>query len=171
MMAELKVNSSTNSSNSKQGLAVSSEKNILGKQEFLNLLVTQLRYQDPLKPMEDKEFVAQLAQFSALEQMQNLNQSFELLKAQSMIGRYIVATSTQDGLKQIEGRVDSIRVDGSKVFLKVNGTEVLSDNIKEVYHTYSEEVLSNILNKVPTKEDLLELLTSLNKEKGIDDGK
>jgi len=168
---EIVLNNSTNVSNSNRSLGVSSNKNILGKQEFLNLLVTQLRYQDPLKPMEDKEFVAQLAQFSALEQMQNLNQSFELLKAQSMIGRYIVATSTQDGTRQIEGRVDSIRVDGSKVFLKVNGTEVVSDNIREVYHTYSEEVLSNILNKVLTKEDLLELLTSLNKEKGIDDGK
>lgn len=170
-MSEIVLSNSTNVSNSNRSLGVSSNKNILGKQEFLNLLVTQLRYQDPLKPMEDKEFVAQLAQFSALEQMQNLNNSFEFLKAQSMIGRYVIATSTQDASKQIEGRVDSIRVDGSKVFLKINGTEVLSDNIREVYHTYSEEVLSNIFNKVPTKEDLLELLTSLNKEKGIDDGK
>ncbi|ADQ05385.1 flagellar hook capping protein [Caldicellulosiruptor owensensis OL] len=170
-MSEIVLNNSTNVSNSNRSLGVSANKNILGKQEFLNLLVTQLRYQDPLKPMEDKEFVAQLAQFSALEQMQNLNNSFEFLKAQSMIGRYVIATNAQDGARQIEGRVDSIRVDGSKVFLKVNDTEVLSDNVKEVYYTYSDEVLLNILNKVPTKEDLLELLTSLNKEKGIDDGK
>lgn len=163
MMADMMVSSSTNVSSSIQSLATSSTKNVLGKQEFLNLLVTQLRYQDPLKPMEDKEFVAQLAQFSALEQMQNLNESFELLKAQSMIGRNVVATSPQDSAKLIEGRVDSIKIDGSKVYLKINGTEVLSDNVREVYHTYSEEVLSSILNKVPSKEDLLEILSSLQK--------
>lgn len=162
-MADMMVSNSANVSSSTNSLATSSSKNILGKQEFLNLLVTQLRYQDPLKPMEDKEFVAQLAQFSALEQMQNLNQSFEILKAQSMIGRYVVATNPSDTSKTIEGRVDSIKVDGSKVYLKINGIEVLSDNVKEVYHTYSEEVLSSILDKVPSKEDLLEILSSLQK--------
>ncbi|ACM61241.1 flagellar basal-body rod modification protein FlgD [Caldicellulosiruptor bescii] len=162
-MSNLIVSNNTNISNSTQGSATSLGKNVLGKQEFLNLLVTQLRYQDPLKPMEDKEFVAQLAQFSALEQMQNLNESFEFLKAQSMIGRYVVATNPADTSKTIEGRIDSIRVDGSKVYLKVNGTEVLFDNVKEVYHSYFEEVISSLLSKVPSKEDLLEILSSLQK--------
>lgn len=50
-------------------------KNDLDKDAFLRLLTTQLANQDPLNPMEDKEFIAQLAQFSSLEQMQNLNKN------------------------------------------------------------------------------------------------
>jgi flagellar basal-body rod modification protein FlgD len=49
----------------------------MGKEEFLKLLVTQLAHQDPLNPMEDKEFVAQLAQFSSLEQLMAMNRSME----------------------------------------------------------------------------------------------
>lgn len=50
-------------------------KNDLDKDAFLRLLTTQLANQDPLNPMEDREFIAQLAQFSSLEQMQNLNKT------------------------------------------------------------------------------------------------
>ena len=53
----------------------------LGKADFLLLLVTQFKHQDPLNPMDDKEFVAQLAQFSSLEQLMNMNTSMDSLTA------------------------------------------------------------------------------------------
>ena len=46
--------------------------------DFLQLLITQVQHQDPLNPSTDTEFIAQLAQFSALEQMQNLNRTFHI---------------------------------------------------------------------------------------------
>ena len=52
----------------------------LGKDDFLRILITQLQNQDPTAPVEDKEFIAQLAQFSALEQIQNLAAGFDELK-------------------------------------------------------------------------------------------
>ncbi len=53
------------------------KKNDLDKDAFLRLLTTQLANQDPLNPIEDREFIAQLAQFSSLEQMQNLNKNVQ----------------------------------------------------------------------------------------------
>ena len=56
----------------------------LGKDAFLQLLVTQLRYQDPMNPLDNNDMIAQLAQFSALEQTENLNKNFEKFRADSL---------------------------------------------------------------------------------------
>ena len=63
----------------------------MGKDEFLNLLITQLKYQDPLSPMDNTEYVAQLAQFSTLEQMNNMSNSLSSMEAFSMVGKIITA--------------------------------------------------------------------------------
>lgn len=79
----------------------------LGKEQFLQLLVTQLQYQDPLNPMEDQEFIAQMAQFSSLEQLMNLNTSMQgltdatnnqqMFSATSYIGKYVTAVGNVIG--------------------------------------------------------------------------
>jgi len=107
----------------------------LGKDDFLNLLVTQLQYQDPLNPTDDKEFIAQMAQFSALEQMQNLNSSFTATKAYSIIGKDVVANivdKTTKEIKVVEGSVSSIKYNSGKYYAVINGTEVEVDDIVEV---------------------------------------
>lgn len=87
-------------------------KSELGKDDFLKLLVTQMRYQDPLKPMEDKEFIAQLAQFSSLEQMMNVGQTTSLNWGVSLLGKQVHATDL-DGYP-VTGIAKSIRlVDGT----------------------------------------------------------
>lgn len=63
--------------------AQTSGKSELGKEDFLLLLVTQLQHQDPLNPMDDKEFTAQLANFSSLEQLTGINQGIQSLTEQA----------------------------------------------------------------------------------------
>ena len=115
----------------------------LGKDDFLNLLVTQLRYQDPLNPTDDKEFIGQMAQFSALEQMQNLNTSFSATKAYSLIGKCILAhviDSTTKEVNEVAGDVSSVSFVGGKYYVVVKGTEVSVDDIIEVTEgTYSSQ--------------------------------
>ncbi|MGI6669473.1 MAG: flagellar hook capping FlgD N-terminal domain-containing protein [Acetivibrionales bacterium] len=104
----------------------------LGKDDFLNLLIMQLRYQDPLNPTDDKEFIAQMAQFSALEQMQNLNTSFTATKAYSLIGKRVIANITDPATKritEIDGDVSGITYSLGKYYAIVRGVEVPIDDI------------------------------------------
>ncbi|MGE4282493.1 MAG: flagellar hook capping FlgD N-terminal domain-containing protein [Clostridia bacterium] len=119
----------------------------LGKDDFLNLLVTQLKYQDPLKPMEDKEFIAQMAQFSSLEQMQNMNNSFSSQKAFSMIGKEITATvkdETTGMYQSVEGLVESVKLSAGKTYVVVDGQDILVDDITDVYDTIDYSKISQI---------------------------
>lgn len=115
----------------------------LGKDDFLNLLVTQLRYQDPLNPTDDKEFIGQMAQFSALEQMQNLNTSFSGTKAFSLIGKSIdanVEDPSTGETKVVTGNVSMVRYSDGKYYAVVNGTDVQIDDIVNVAESsYSSE--------------------------------
>ncbi len=76
-----------------QAIADNASGSELDKEAFMLLLVTQFQYQDPLNPMEDKEFIAQLAQFSSLEQLMNLNDSMNNLSAVTQGQEMINATS------------------------------------------------------------------------------
>ncbi len=78
-----------------------STKNVIGKDEFLKMLIAQLKHQDPMNPMDGTAFTAQLAQFSSLEQLQNINtqltsftrqqQSLGNTQAVNLIGREVLA--------------------------------------------------------------------------------
>lgn len=107
--------------------------NALGKDEFLQLLVLQMQSQDPLSPTDNTQMIAQLAQFSALEQMQNLNESFEMLSgnidqlnfisASTMVGKEVTGIDVNGD--ELTGVVDGVSMEGSIVYLTI-GDNVMS---------------------------------------------
>jgi len=109
---------------------VNSIEQTLGKDAFLKLLITQIRYQDPLSPMEDKDFIAQLAQFSTLEQMQEMNTgvlAFQLMSATaqalSLVGREVTAQVPGEA-EPITGKVDAVTFKDSRPVLVVGEREI-----------------------------------------------
>ncbi len=115
--------------------AVSSN-NDLGKDAFLKILITQLSNQDPLDPLKDTEFIAQMAQFSTLEQITNMNKSIEQMaalnkaSAVSYIGRVIEYTD-DDGLPAYS-QVGYVRFENGKVILNTVDGDVPLEKVISV---------------------------------------
>ena len=119
--------------NGLNGVEVRSAPPKLGKDDFLKLLVTQLTYQDPTSPVKDQQFIAQMAQFSSLEQMQNMAQSLGQLadrQAHSLIGRYVKGPDFVSG-EVIGGTVQALFYDNeNKAFLKVGGRAIALNKVQ-----------------------------------------
>ena len=113
----------------------------LDKDDFLKILITQLQNQDPSKPMEDREFIAQMAQFSSLGQMTNMSDRFTELSAalkgsgaMNLIGRDVRITR---GDTLVTGTVEAV-TRGPYPQILVNGTYFDYDDITEVVRTQED---------------------------------
>ncbi|MBN8191459.1 flagellar hook assembly protein FlgD [Bacillus sp. NTK074B] len=125
-------------------------KDILGKDDFLKILMTQLQNQDPLNPMQDKDFIAQMATFSSLEQMTNLTQTMkkfvdnqsqtQLIAYNQFVGKQVTwhkiieSESTENPeIQEGQGLVKGVRFKGDSVeFIMEDGTILTPGNISQV---------------------------------------
>ena len=162
----------------------------MGKNDFLMLLAAQLRYQDPLNPQSDSEFASQLAQFSSLEQMQNMNDTLSAMagyQAYSLVGKYVIATAMVDGaLSEIPGIVDSIFTRKGVTYAQVGEYAVPLSAITDVFDSSSLltpdmliQTSNNLIGrtvKAQLGKDVIEgIVTRITVDKGfmyalIDDG-
>ncbi|MGM1045284.1 MAG: flagellar hook capping FlgD N-terminal domain-containing protein [Bacillota bacterium] len=119
----------------------------LGKDQFLSILITQLRYQDPLQPMEDKEFIAQMAQFTSLEQLMNISSQLTDMRqslgaVSSLIGKkvswieYAEGDSGQTVVKS--GVVDSVLIRDGIQFVRIGKDEVALEYIMQIENNVPE---------------------------------
>lgn len=109
----------------------------LDKDTFLQLLVTQLKYQDPLNPTDQTQFLAQSAQFSTLEKMEVVaQQSAQAFAAQmafgasNLVGRPV--TYLDEGGQEVTGSVESVRFGATGPMLSVDGVEIAMNNLVSI---------------------------------------
>ncbi|NMA25721.1 MAG: hypothetical protein GX936_08660 [Clostridiales bacterium] len=121
--------SKTSSDSSKSGMSLSGE-------AFLTLLVAQLKHQDPLGPKDNTEFLSQLAQMNALEEMQRLNLGMSSMQAYSLVGKfaYAEALDSARGTKDIySGIVDSVVRENGKYYAVIGENAVRVEDIVQVF--------------------------------------
>jgi flagellar basal-body rod modification protein FlgD len=134
----------------------------LDKDAFLQLLVAQMKYQDPLEPTSNTEYISQLATFSQLEEMQNLTSSMTLQRASSLVGQYVFmkVTDSSGNTTYPEGQVDYVVYENSKAYLSINETLYSIDDLDTIadtsYLVASRLVTSftSALDKLPNPDTL-----------------
>ena len=129
----------------------------LGKDAFLQLLVAQMKYQDPLEPTSNTEYISQFATFSELEQMQNMSATLELSRASSLVGQTVLmkVTSAAGYETTIQGNVDYVVYANNKAYLSIGGElysiddldTVADEKYLEAYRLAAEYM--NIYKKLP----------------------
>lgn len=118
----------------------------LDKTAFLNLLVAEMKYQDPLEPSSNTDYVAQLATFSQVESMQNMQLTYQQQQGSALTGRpVIMRTETASGeTGYVCGRVEYMVTEDSKVYLSVNGALYDIDDLDTVLE---EDYYQNVVLK------------------------
>ena len=136
---------------SKYKYTTEADNSSLGKDAFLQILIAQLQNQDPTSPMDDKEFISQMAQFSSLEQMQNMTKAMEslldsqkqtqLMSYTSFVGKDVKwheVTDKTDGagkpiVNEGSGTVVEVKFkDGEPLFVLDGGKEITTGNISSI---------------------------------------
>jgi flagellar basal-body rod modification protein FlgD len=112
----------------------------MGKDAFLKLLVAQVRFQDPSKPLDSNSFIAQTAQFSVVEQLGKLQEAqTEMLAFQrvlfsaGLVGKQISATNSLG--REITGAVSSVRILNGAASVMIGQEEIPVDSITRIHPT------------------------------------
>ena len=122
------VNNVASTANSKDN------KNTLDKDAFLKLLVTQMQYQDPMEPTSNTEYMSQMAQFSSVEQIQNLSTVFSAGQSMNLTGQYVIL-NVPDGagnISQVSGLVDYVTMSEGKAYFHIGDEYYNSDYLDSV---------------------------------------
>lgn len=140
----------------------SSSSNSVDKNTFLQLLVAQMKYQDPLEPTSNTEFISQYATFSQVEQMQNMAATMELSRASSLVGKLVTINTTDSTGKttQVQGTVEYVVYESSKAYVSIDGSLYSIDDVVAVIdETYQDaydlaELFAAAMEELPSYENL-----------------
>lgn len=120
----------------------------LDKDAFLQLLVAQMKYQDPLEPTSNTEYISQFATFSELEQMQNMSATMDLQRASGLVGKnVIIKVSGKNGANNfVPGKVDYVEFENNKAYLSIGGNLYSLDDLVTVVEDGYQEAFDKVNN-------------------------
>jgi len=129
------------------------------KEQFMQLLCAQMKYQDPLEPTSNTEYISQYAQFTQVEQMQNLSNTVALNRAADMVGKTVQITQVDEETGEtksiVEGKVDFVTYESGTSYVSVNGNKYKLDDVTAVVdgtyfdNTQLAESVRKDLDKLP----------------------
>ena len=142
-------------------------KNGMDKEAFLQLLVAQMKYQDPLEPTSNTEYISQYATFSQVEQMQNMSATLELSRASSMVGKQVLIQTTDSAgnTKEVQGMVEYVKYENNKAYVSIDGTLYSIDDVSAVIGQDYQDAVDLAQLFIKTLYDLPDELTLEHKDK------
>ena len=131
--------------NANSSTSTAATSDTLGKDAFMKLLVNQLKNQDPTSPADSSQYIAQLAQFSSLEQMQQLNDNIvglavlqqnnalmsQLTQSSGLIGQQVRYLDPVSNTSKV-GSVSSVKIENDLALLNIDGASIPLGNVTEV---------------------------------------
>lgn len=138
----------------------------LDKDAFLQLLVAQMQYQDPLQPTSNTEYMAQLAQFSTVEELQNVNSTISNTQAMSLTGQYVILNvpDAAGNINPVSGIVDYVTMSEGKTYLHIGDEYYPSEYLDSVVSYDYLEFISR--DETPTDGTAQEPVQGDEKETG-----
>jgi flagellar basal-body rod modification protein FlgD len=134
------------------------------KDAFMQILVAQMKYQDPMEPTSNTEYINQYATFTQVEQLSNMANAMSLSRASEMVGKTVVVSQTNPDTgktTEVEGTVDFVTYSGNKAYLSINGTNYSIDDVSQVLdpnYTSAVEAVKDFqkaIDKLPTSLDMV----------------
>lgn len=122
----------------------------MGKDQFLQILVAEMQYQDPLEPSSNTEWVSQMATFSQIEELQNVSSSITKGQLQDLVGKLvIVSTTTASGeTAYVTGKVETVEMKEEGNYLSVNGYLYKEE---ELYAVVDEDYYNKLAEEAEKK--------------------
>ncbi len=100
------------------------------KDAFMNILCAQMKYQDPLEPTSNTEYINQYATFSQVEQLSNMAEAFSMTRASSLVGQTVIVT--EETGNKIQGKVDYVTYSNNEAYLNIDGKDYSMDQVSSV---------------------------------------
>ena len=135
--------SKTSSSSSSSSTSGTTSSIAAQKDQFMQLLVAQMKYQDPLEPTSNTEYIQQYATFSELEQMQNMSQNISLSRASDLVGKTVIVNTkdSSGNTVQVEGKVDYVTYSSGEAYVNISGDSYSADDVYAVVDsTYKDQI-------------------------------